>query len=66
MTKIFHIYCTQEVGEVPHAMLYLSDGVHVENLGLLSLLKLRIKRIINADGGSSPPKKKLELICCIP
>ena len=39
------------VGEVPPAILYLSDGGHVENLGLLSLLKLKMKKIIVTDGG---------------
>lgn len=39
------------VGEVPPAILYLSDGGHVENLGLLALLKLRMRRIIVTDGG---------------
>eukprot|EP00794_Sanderia_malayensis_P013869 gene13869-15317_t len=39
------------VGEVPPAILYLSDGGHVENLGMLALLKRRLRRIIVADGG---------------
>eukprot|EP00794_Sanderia_malayensis_P013870 gene13870-15318_t len=39
------------IGDVPPAVLYLSDGGHVENLGLLALLKRRLRRIIVADGG---------------
>jgi len=46
------------VGEVPPAIMYLSDGGHVENLGLLSLLKLRMKRIIVADGGFKSSKEE--------
>ena len=46
------------VGEVPPAILYLSDGGHVENLGLLSLLRLRMKRIIIADGGFKSSKEE--------
>ena len=46
------------VGEVPPAILYLSDGGHVENLGLLSLLKLRMKRIIVTDGGFKSTKEE--------
>ncbi len=39
------------VGEIPPPILYLSDGGHIENLGLLALLKRRLRRIIVADGG---------------
>ena len=46
------------VGEVPPAILYLSDGGHVENLGLLSLLKLRMKKIIITDGGFKSSKEE--------
>ena len=39
------------VGPNPPAVLSLSDGGHVENLGILPLLKLRLKKIIAVDGG---------------
>eukprot|EP00794_Sanderia_malayensis_P013871 gene13871-15319_t len=39
------------IGDVPPAVLYLSDGGHIENLGMLALLKRRLRRIIVADGG---------------
>ncbi|XP_028408530.1 uncharacterized protein LOC114531087 isoform X1 [Dendronephthya gigantea] len=37
-------------GPKPPAMLHLSDGGHFENYGLLPLLKLRLPRILVADG----------------
>ncbi|XP_028408495.1 uncharacterized protein LOC114531051, partial [Dendronephthya gigantea] len=37
-------------GSTPPAMLHLSDGGHFENYGLLPLLKLRLPRILVADG----------------
>ena len=48
---IREILSINNVGEVPPAILYLSDGGHVENLGLLPLLKRRMRRIIVTDGG---------------
>ena len=38
-------------GPNPPAVLTLSDGGHVENLGILPLLKLRLKKIVSVDGG---------------
>ncbi len=38
-------------GPNPPPVLSLSDGGHVENLGILPLLKLRLKKIIAVDGG---------------
>ena len=38
-------------GPVPPPVLSLSDGGHIENLGILPLLKLRLKKIIAVDGG---------------
>ena len=38
-------------GPVPPPVLNLSDGGHVENLGLLPLLKRRCERILVVDGG---------------
>ena len=32
-------------------MLRLSDGGHIENLGILPLLKLRLKKIVVVNGG---------------
>ncbi|XP_028408536.1 uncharacterized protein LOC114531088 isoform X2 [Dendronephthya gigantea] len=37
-------------GPKPPAMLHLSDGGHFENYGLLPLLKLRLPKILVADG----------------
>ena len=39
------------VGPNPPAVLYLSDGGHIENLGILPLLKLRLTKIISVEGG---------------
>ena len=38
-------------GPSPPPVLRLSDGGHVENLGILPLLKLRLKKIISVYGG---------------
>ena len=38
-------------GPMPPPIMLLSDGGHVENLGLLPLLKKRVKKIIVVDGG---------------
>ena len=37
-------------GPSPPAVLSLSDGGHIENLGILPLLKLRLKKIVSVDG----------------
>ena len=39
------------VGPSPPPVLRLSDGGHVENLGILPLLRLRLKSIISVYGG---------------
>ena len=39
------------LGPSPHPVLRRSDGGHVENLGILPLLRLRLKRIISVYGG---------------
>ena len=39
------------IGPVPPPILLLSDGGHVENLGILPLLKRRLSRIVVVDGG---------------
>ena len=41
------------VGSNPPAVLSLSDGGHLENLGILPLLKLRLKKIVAVDGGNT-------------
>lgn len=41
------------VGPSPPAVLSLSDGGHFENLGILPLLKLRLKKIVAVDGGNA-------------
>jgi len=38
-------------GSNPPAVLYLSDGGHIENLGILVLLKLRLPKIVSVEGG---------------
>ena len=38
-------------GPSPPPILLLSDGSHIENLGILPLLKKRLTRIVVADGG---------------
>ena len=40
-------------GPNPPPVLRLSDGGHVENLGILPLLKLRLKKIISVFGGQA-------------
>ena len=39
------------VGPTPPPILYLSDGGHVENLGILPLLKKKLTKIVVVDGG---------------
>lgn len=41
---------TVDLGPVPPAVLNLSDGGHVEDLGLLALLKKRLRKIVVVDG----------------
>jgi len=43
---------TVDLGPVPPAVLNLSDGGHVEDLGLLALLKKRLQKIVVVDGTS--------------
>ena len=38
-------------GPTPPPILLLSDGGHIENLGILPLLKKRLPKIVVADGG---------------
>ena len=38
----------------PPALLRLSDGGHFENLALLPLLKMKLKRIVVVNGGNTP------------
>ena len=40
-------------GPNPPAVIYLSDGGHIENLGILPLLKKRLKKIVSIDGGQT-------------
>ena len=39
------------MGPAPPPILRLSDGGHIENLGILPLLKKRLRKIVVADGG---------------
>ena len=39
------------LGPNPPPVLRLSDGGHIENLGILPLLKLRLKKIVVVNGG---------------
>ncbi|XP_022798353.1 uncharacterized protein LOC111336511 [Stylophora pistillata] len=43
---------TVDLGPVPPPLLNLSDGGHIEQLGLLALLKKRLKKIVVVDGTS--------------
>ena len=40
-------------GPNPPAVLYRSDGSHIENLGILPLLKKRLQKIVSIDGGQT-------------
>lgn len=42
-------------GPIPPAVVYLSDGGHIENLAVLPLLKLRLPRIVVVNGGFMEP-----------
>ena len=46
------LFNVANTGPVPPAIMLLSDGGHIENLGILPLLKLRLKEIVVVDGGS--------------
>lgn len=48
---ISYVRKTLNQGPNPPPVLRLSDGGHVENLGILPLLKLRLKKIISVHGG---------------
>ena len=39
------------MGPAPPPILRLSDGGHIENLGILPILKKRLRKIVVADGG---------------
>ncbi|PFX19864.1 hypothetical protein AWC38_SpisGene15695 [Stylophora pistillata] len=45
-------------GPTPPPVMLLSDGGHVENLGILPLLKKQLKKIIVVDGGYCSNEKK--------
>ena len=49
--------CTENIGPMPPPVMLLSDGGHVENLGILPLLKKKLKKIIVVDGGYAPDEK---------
>ena len=56
LTSLHHSYVRKSlgipnVGPSPPPVLRLSDGGHVENLGISPLLRLRLKRIISVYGG---------------
>ena len=42
---------TIDVGIMPPPILRISDGGHMENLGLLPLLRMRLSRIVVVNGG---------------
>ena len=48
---------TQNIGSMPPPVMLLSDGGNVENLGILPLLKKKLKKIIVVDGGYAPDEK---------
>ena len=45
------------LGPMPPPVMLLSDGGHIENLGLLPLLKKQLKKIIVVDGGYKDDEK---------
>ena len=51
------MFSKNNTGPMPPPIMLLSDGGHVENLGLLPLLKKRLKRIIVVDGGYKHDQK---------
>ncbi|KAL9973451.1 hypothetical protein ACROYT_G019915 [Oculina patagonica] len=57
IVNIYHVRFIRElleavnVGPTPPPILYMSDGGHVENLGMLPLLKKRLKKIVVIDAG---------------
>ncbi|XP_022799703.1 uncharacterized protein LOC111337632 [Stylophora pistillata] len=46
------------IGPIPPPVMLLSDGGYVENLGILPLLKKKLKKIIVVDGGYYPNEKE--------
>ena len=52
---------TVDLGPVPPAVLNLSDGGHVEDLGLLALLKKRLRKIVVVDGTSRGQSQPVSL-----
>ena len=47
----------ENIGPVPPPVMLLSDGGHVENLGILPLLKKKLKKIIVVDGSGYTDEK---------
>ena len=43
------------------AVLSLSDGGHIENLGILPLLKLRLQKIVSVGGSRTILDKTMEV-----
>ena len=51
------MFSKDNLGPMPPPVMLLSDGGHIENLGLLPLLKKQLKKIIVVDGGSKEDEK---------
>ena len=51
------MFSKDNIGPNPPPVMLLSDGGHVENLGLLPLLKKKLKKIIVVDGGYKNDEK---------
>ena len=57
IVNVYHVRFLREmfnvtnVGPISPPILSLSDGGHVENLGLLSLFQRRVEKIVVVDGG---------------
>ena len=51
------MFSKDNCGPIPPPVMLLSDGGHIENLGLLPLLKKQLKKIIVVDGGSKDDEK---------
>ena len=56
MVNIYHVRFMRlliqviDIGPIPPPLLNLSDGGHVDNMGLLALLKKKLKTIVVIDG----------------
>ena len=48
----------ENIGPMPPPVMLLSDGGHMENTGILPLLKKKLKKIVMVDGGYSTDENR--------